>query len=208
LRISHDHIWQVFKVETYPSFTSVALHGIRLDFVPGDLLTTKTSTEFTDLKKAPFETKINPNGRVPAITDPNTDITLWESGAIIEYLVETYDKDSTLNYTTFPEKYLLKQWLHFQMSGQGPYFGQAAWFNVLIPEKIPYAMTRYKDHVIRVLDVLNRALEGKQYLVGDKCTYADLSFLTWDANLPWLFGEEYASLEVETKYPNVGAQIS
>lgn len=78
-----------------------------------------------DLKKPPFE-KINVNGRVPAIEDPNTGITLWESGAIIEYLAETYDTKHNLTITTSPDKFLVKQWLHFQMSGQGPYFGQAA----------------------------------------------------------------------------------
>lgn len=154
-----------------------------------------------EIKKPPFE-KINPNGRVPVIIDPNTNITLWESGAIIEYLVETYDKANTLTYTTFPEKYHLKQWLHFQMSGQGPYFGQAAWFNVLMPEKVPQAQKRYKDQLVRVFDVLNRALEGKEYLVGDKCTYADLAFVTWDAIVPWIFGDEYKELNIENNYPN------
>jgi len=164
-------------------------------------------SEFMDmgeLKKPPYE-KINVNGRVPAIVDPNTNITLWESGAIIEYLVETYDKDNKLTFTSSPEKFYVKQYLHFQMSGQGPYFGQAAWFNVLMPEKIEPAQKRYKDQVVRVLDVLNRALEGKEYLVGDKCTIADLSFVPWDAMIPWVFGDEYASLDVEKKYPNYSA---
>ena len=75
--------------------------------------------DFADLKKAPFE-KLNPNGRVPVIIDPNTNITLWESGAIIEYLVATYDKSASLTYTSTPEKFYVSQWLHFQMSGQGP----------------------------------------------------------------------------------------
>ncbi len=122
-----------------------------------------------DMKKAPFE-RINVNGRVPAIEDPNTDITLWESGAIIEYLQETYDKDNTFNYTSSPEKYLVKQWLHFQMSGQGPYFGQAAWFQRFHAEKIPSAQERYKDQIKRILQVLDTHLktQGSQYLVGDK----------------------------------------
>lgn len=63
-------------------------------------------------------TKINPNGRLPAIEDPNTGLTLWESGAIIEYLIETYDKEHKLTFTSAPEKWHLKQYLHFQMSGQ------------------------------------------------------------------------------------------
>lgn len=77
--------------------------------------------------KQPEYEKINPNGRVPAIEDLNTGITLWESAAIMEYLVDTYDKEKKFTYTTFPEKWHVKQWLAFQISGQGPYFGQAAW---------------------------------------------------------------------------------
>jgi glutathione S-transferase len=63
--------------------------------------------------------KINPNGRLPAIIDHNAeDLTIWESGAILEYIVETYDKENKLNATTTADKWHLKQYLHFQMSGQ------------------------------------------------------------------------------------------
>jgi glutathione S-transferase len=55
---------------------------------------------------------------VPTIIDPNTDLTLWESGAIIEYLVETYDKEGKLTVKDAKDKWHLKQYLHFQMSGQ------------------------------------------------------------------------------------------
>lgn len=59
---------------------------------------------------------MNPNGRAPTIEDPNTGITLWETGAIIQYLVENYDKDQKLSYgNKSPEKYLLNQWLAFQV---------------------------------------------------------------------------------------------
>jgi glutathione S-transferase len=118
-----------------------------------------------DLKKPPFE-KLNPNGRVPAIEDPNTGITLWESGAIVEY----YDTKHSLTYASSPEKYFVKQWLHFQISGQGPYFGQAAWFEKFHPEKIESARERYKNEIKRVLKVLDKHLEtsGKGFLVGDK----------------------------------------
>lgn len=71
----------------------------------------------SDPKEDSF-TKINPNGRLPAIEDPNTNLTLWESGAIVEYLVENYDKENKLTFAGLPEKYHLKQYLHFQMSGQ------------------------------------------------------------------------------------------
>lgn len=53
--------------------------------------------DLADLKKEPYES-INPNGRVPALEDPNTGITIWESGAILEYLVDTYDKEHTISF--------------------------------------------------------------------------------------------------------------
>ena len=53
---------------------------------------------------------------------------LWESGAIITYIVEQYDAEKKLSYETVKEKNLVNQWLHFQMSGQGPYWGTAGWF--------------------------------------------------------------------------------
>jgi glutathione S-transferase len=81
-------------------------------------------------KQEPF-VALNPNGRLPAIHDPNTGVTLFESGAIIEYLVDTYDKEKKLQYETPQEKYITKSWLHFQMSGQGPYFGQVYYFKAL-----------------------------------------------------------------------------
>ncbi len=72
-------------------------------------------TPFSDVKK-PEYLSINPNGRLPAIYDPNTDLTLWESGAIIEYLVETYDKDNKISFPQGSnESYLTKQWLYYQV---------------------------------------------------------------------------------------------
>lgn len=170
-----------------------------------------------DLKKDPYE-KICVNGRVPAIEDPNTGVTLWESGAIIEYLAETYDTKHALSFGSSPEKYYVKQWLHFQMSGQGPYFGQAAWFAKFHSEQIESAKDRYFDQVKRVYSVLDKALQGKQYLVGDKwyvenkseflrtelthsSTIADLSFITWDMMIPWIFGDRSGELDFEKNYP-------
>jgi glutathione S-transferase len=75
-----------------------------------------------------------------------------------------------VTYNKFPEKYQVKQWLHFQMSSQGPYFGQAAWFVKFHPEKISSAQDGYMDQIKRVLQVLDKHLEaaGTEYLVGDK----------------------------------------
>ncbi|CAG9940307.1 unnamed protein product [Clonostachys rosea f. rosea IK726] len=147
---------------------------------------------------------INPNGRVPAIVDPNTNITLWESGAIVEYLVETYDKQGKLTVSDVAGKWQLKQYLHFQMSGQGPYYGQAMWFHKH-DEDIPVAKQRYHEQIVRVVEVLDNILKGKEYLVGDKFTFADLAFIPWNRVIeghPILKANVWDKYEVEKKYPN------
>ena len=83
--------------------------------------------DFAKIKQEPY-ISVNPNGRVPAIEDPNTGIVLWETGAIIDYVLETYDKDNSLQYTNPQEKWDQRAWADFQKSGQGPYFGQLTWF--------------------------------------------------------------------------------
>lgn len=140
---------------------------------------TVKNVEFNEVKAEPF-ISVNPNGRLPAIEDPNTGITLWESGAIVEYLVETYDKDHKISFTPGTTDYFLaKQYLHFQMSGQGPYFGQAVWFLKFHPETVVSAQERYINEIKRVTGVLEGILKGKEFLVGGKFSYADVSFLPW-----------------------------
>ncbi|KAI2601790.1 glutathione S-transferase II [Hypoxylon sp. NC1633] len=160
------------------------------------------SFRFEDVKKKPF-IDINPNGRVPAIVDPNHDITLWESGAILTYLIENYNPKRLLTYDNLREKHHLNQWLHFQMSGQGPYWGTAGHFNVLHSLKLPTAIERCNEQVTRVLGVLEGWLEGKEWLVGDKITYADLAWLPWNDRL-----ESVLLCPADTKFagfPNVQA---
>ncbi|KAK9345650.1 glutathione S-transferase Ure2-like protein [Lipomyces starkeyi] len=125
--------------------------------------------QFADVKK-PDYLAINPNGRLPAIYDPNTDLTLWESGAIIEYLIERYDTTHKLSFAPgTAESYHAKQWLFFQTTGQGPYYGQA----------------RYTKEISRVTGVLEGHLARQKvdadsdgpWLVGNKFSYADISFI-------------------------------
>jgi glutathione S-transferase len=139
--------------------------------------------------KDPKYLAINPNGRIPSIYDPNTDLVLWESGAIIEYLIERYDTTQRLSFARGTnESYLAKQWLYFQVSGQGPYYGQASWFKKFHPEKVPSALERYVKEINRVTGVLEGHL-GRQkeqvdggdgpWLVGNKYSFADIAFLSW-----------------------------
>ncbi|XDG02540.1 hypothetical protein ABKA04_002155 [Annulohypoxylon sp. FPYF3050] len=143
------------------------------------------SLRFENIKKKPY-TDINPNGRVPAVEDPNTDITVWETGAIIQYLIAKYDTEHRLSYDTFKEQTLCNQWLMFQVSGQGPYYGQCTWFTYLHKEKIPSAIERYSNEVRRVLGVLEGVLAAKpepRWLVGDRMTFADMAFVPWNNRL-------------------------
>ena len=157
------------------------------------------------LPQAPY-TDVNPNGRVPAIHDPNTDLTLWESGAIVDYLIDQYDKERKLSYdrSDLVNYHTANQWLHFQASGQGPYFGQSVWFRNFHAEKIPSAMERYAKEVKRVSTVIDSHLakSGKPYLTGDKCTYADLAFAPWIQMLdPFVIGKE-AKDELDKELPH------
>ncbi|KAI8631707.1 glutathione S-transferase [Xylariaceae sp. FL1651] len=152
---------------------------------------------FEGVKRKPF-IDVNPNGRVPAIQDPNTDLTLWESGAILTYLISQYDTQNKLSYATMKEKHLCDQYLHFQTSGQGPYFGQAGVFRFLHPEKLPSAITRFENEIQRVLGVLDGILAAKpadaQWLVGNKMTFADMAFVPWNGRLPDVTQKSYEEI--------------
>jgi glutathione S-transferase len=170
------------------------------------------STPHAELKLPPY-LKINPNGRLPAITDPNSDITLWETGAIVEYLVEKYDTDHKISFAPgTKESWQAKQWLYFQASGQGPYYGQAAWFTTYHPEKVQSAIDRYVAEIGRVTGVLEAHLkkrkeEGMQepWIVGDKCSYVDLAFVSWQTVVAKFLTKEQFD---QSKFPEVEGWIA
>jgi len=149
-------------------------------------------------QKSAEHTKYNPNGRIPTIIDhKNNDYTLWESDAILFYLAERYDTEHKISVSDAGEKFHELQWLFYQSSGQGPYFGQAAWFTFYHSEKIPSAQDRYKNEIKRVIGVLNEVLSKQPYLVGGKTTIADLAFIPWnDFAVPAL-----ANFDFEKDFP-------
>ncbi|KAK3682942.1 glutathione S-transferase [Podospora appendiculata] len=165
--------------------------------------------------KSPAYVAVNPNGRLPAIHDPNTNLTLWESGAIIEYLIERYDTQHTLSFAPGSnESHLAKQWLFFQTTGQGPYYGQAVWFKRGDPEN-KVAIERYINEIHRVSGVVEGHLvaQGKEggegsdgpWLVGGRISYADLAWLPWQRVISkFLSTEEYDV----AKYPAMAAWLA
>ncbi|KAI0690195.1 glutathione S-transferase C-terminal-like protein [Cerioporus squamosus] len=133
----------------------------------------------TNENKSEEHTKYNPNGRIPTLVDhKNNDFAIWESGAIISYVTEKHDPTRNISFEKFEDKMQMLQWLFFQSSGQGPYYGQASWFLLFTSEKIPSAIVRYQKEIIRVLGVLESVLSKHRWLVGEKYSAADVSFIT------------------------------
>jgi glutathione S-transferase len=145
--------------------------------------------------------ELNPNGKIPTLVDHNNnDFAIWESNAILQYLVSEYDKEHKISVDDKEGKYKTEQWLFFQASGQGPYFGQAQWFMYYHPEKLPTAIKRYQEEIRRVLGVLDNVLSKQEWLVGDKCTIADLSFIKYtDYAVTKLLGPDF---DFAAEYPN------
>src|SRR4051812_14017824 len=144
-----------------------------------------------DDQKTPEFLSLNPNGKIPAILDPNgpggKPLALFESGAILQYLAEKTGKllpaDAARRYETI-------QWVHFQMGGIGPMFGQVGFFHKFagkeISDKRP--LERYVGEAKRLLGVLETRLEGRQWVMGDDYTIADISMLGWVRNLVGFYG--------------------
>ena len=131
--------------------------------------------------KSPEFLSLNPNNKIPAIIDPNgpngQPVELWESGAILIYLA---DKTGQLLPTSEAGRYDALKWLMFQMGGVGPMFGQMGFFVKFAGSEIedPRPRDRYVGEAKRLLAVLEGALDGKEWLVGDY-SIADIATAPW-----------------------------
>lgn len=125
---------------------------------------------------------LNPNGKIPAIVDPNgpsgAPLALWESGAILYYLAQ---KTGQLISSDPGEATQTLQWVFFQMAGVGPIFGQLGYFHRFAGKEIedPRPLARYVKESKRVLDVLEAQLSRGRWIMGDVYSIADISFLGW-----------------------------
>jgi GST-like protein len=123
--------------------------------------------------------RISPNNRMPAIVDPegldNAPISVFESGAILQYLGRKFQKF----YGTDERKRVeIDQWLFWQVGGLGPMAGQAHHFRQYAPEKIPYAIDRYTNECNRLYGVMNKRLADREFLAGDY-SIADMACIGW-----------------------------
>jgi len=123
--------------------------------------------------------KLSPNGRMPAIVDPDgpdgKPISIFESGAILQYLGNKTGK-------FYPQEQLarteVEQWLFWQMGGLGPMAGQAAHFRNYKADKIDYAVKRYTDEVVRLYGVMDGRLADRDFLAGN-FSIADMACWPW-----------------------------
>ena len=152
--------------------------------------------------KGPKFLAINPNGRVPALQDPNTNVTSWESMACLNYLLRVYDHDN--KFGAKPEtgeqgKVEIEQWVSFLISTMGPMIGQCNWFRHYNAVKNEDAYKRYQAQAYRCLGVMEAQLNshsGKWMVPGDDFSVADMHFE------PWVKQYNYAGLTLD-EYPKV-----
>lgn len=159
---------------------SILLEELGLPYEPHLVDITKNETW------GPEFLSLNPNGKIPAIIDPDgpggKPLALFESGAILVYLAEKTGRfipsDPAARYETL-------QWVMFQMAAIGPMFGQVGFFHKFagkaFEDKRP--LERYVGEATRLLKVLDERLEGRDWIMGDDYTIADIATLGWVRNL-------------------------
>ena len=147
---------------------------------------------------------INPNNRIPAIVDPQgpdgKPLPLFESGAILIYLAE-----KTGWFFPQKNKYIVLQWLMFQMGGVGPMFGQAHHFMRAKKDEIPYGTERYGNEAKRLYGVLEKRLSEAAYL-ADEYSIADIATYPWVARHEWHRVDLAAYPAVKRWYDTIGAR--
>lgn len=223
--ITHRSAPNGFKIAIVLSELNYSYRTIHLDFNKND-------------HRLPQFLQLNPNGRVPALIDhtiPNiNNVSLWESGSIIIYLVNKKCKEDNNVCPQIWSNNLIEQsqilsWLFFQTSGHAPMIGQALHFRYFHTINVPSAIDRYTDEVRRVYGVLEMALSERRealimeldsenaesyssgltplsqsryfdspvWLVGDRCTIADLCFV------PWNYVVDRIGIDLKAEFPEV-----
>ncbi|MBT0957236.1 glutathione S-transferase family protein [Alphaproteobacteria bacterium KMM 3653] len=150
-----------------------------------------------DEQFAPDFLKIAPNNRIPAIVDQETGIHLMETGAIMLYLANKYNKFQAEG----DEYWRMVEWLMWQMGGLGPMLGQMHHFVKYNPGKSEYSEERYTKEGRRLYKVLNTRLEGRDYVAGEgKGIYTIADMAMW----PWISRHDFQKIDL-ADFPNVKA---
>jgi len=134
-----------------------------------------------DEQHAPEFLKVSPNNKIPAITDQDTGLSIFESGAIMVYLAE---RSGRFLPTDIAERAEVMQWLMWQMGGFGPILGQAHFFLRFNKGLSQPAEERFASEAHRLYGVLDRHLDGREHM-GDDYSIADMATFPWVARFEW-----------------------
>ncbi len=124
---------------------------------------------------------ISPNNKMPAIVDRDpgdggAPVSVFESGAILAYLA---NKTGRFVPADLRGRTDVSQWLHWQIGGLGPMTGQYGHFHVYAPEDLPYAKDRYRREALRLLGVLDKHLEDREFIAAGMFSIADMAAHPW-----------------------------
>lgn len=141
-------------------------------------------------QKEPWFLAINPNGRIPALKDPNrNDFCVFETASIILYLEKHYDPKHVFSWSDegdgVDKRTEILNWIFFVHGGVGPMMGQSNHFVRYAPEDIPYGKNRYMTETKRLFQVLDIRLKDHDWLVGDKYSIADINAYPWLQYYKW-----------------------
>lgn len=167
------------KITLFLEETGLPYHLHRIDIRTGD----QFKPEFL---------AISPNNKIPAIVDHQpvdggAPISLFESGAILQYLAEKTGKLLSLELR---ERTRTLEWLFWQMAGFGPMLGQNHHFNHYAPQPVPYAIERYQQETKRLYGVLDTQLMKNAYIAGEHYSIADI------ATYPWVVSHERQRIDL------------
>lgn len=140
---------------------------------------------FKGEQHAPEFLKINPNGKVPALSDDG--VTVFDSHAILIYLAGKHGRFIPAGAV---EKAAMLSWLQLVATGLSPFSGQAIHFLHYAPEDIPYAKNRYVKELERHYRVLDQRLGASPWLAGAEYSIADMALWGWAASAGYVFGEK------------------
>src|SRR5262245_47115679 len=146
-------------------------------------------------QKKPEYLKLNPNGTVPTLVDG--DLTMWESAAICQYLADKFPQARLAPPVGSPARGLYYQWIHFAMSGLEPPAVSIFVHTIQRPEaeRIPALVTEARKSIAAALGVIENAVAGRTYILGDEFSTADVmigSTLVW-AQMMGLIGDDRAA---------------
>jgi len=138
---------------------------------------------------------LNPNNRMPTLVDPDAPggtLVIFESGAILQYLAE---KTGKLMPHDLHARFRVLQWVYWQVGGLGPMAGQAHHFLKYAPQKVEYAMHRFRSETARLYGVMDKQLGRQEYLAGD---YSIADIAAW----PWVVRHDWQEQNLDD-FPNV-----